>query len=68
MIFEIVRNDKYVGMDFTTESQHVLLNKLLEITKWDTDATRLLAITKLMDDGDSLVSKDYNVKIKAYKE
>lgn len=68
MIFEIVRNDKYVGMDFTTESQHVLLNKLLEITKWDADATRLLAITKLMDDGDSLVSKDYNVKIKAYKE
>lgn len=68
MIFEIVRNDRYVGMDFTTESQHVLLNKLLEITKWDTDATRLLAITKLMDDGDSLVSKDYNVKIKAYKE
>ena len=68
MIFEIVRNDKYVGMDFTTESQYVLLNKLLEITKWDTEATRLLAITKLMDDGDSLVSKDYNVKIKAYKE
>lgn len=68
MIFQISRNDKYVGMDFTTESQHVLLNKLLEITKWDTDATRLLAITKLMDDGDSLVSKDYNVKIKAYKE
>ena len=68
MIFEIVGNDKHVGMDFTTVSQYELFDKLLEITKWDTEATRLLAITKLMDDGDSLVSKDYNVKIKAFAE